>query len=376
MTSRAAGFARSESEASVPTLYKIEHVSKEFGHPSTLLRGRSTLVNALDDVNLEIERGEALGLVGESGSGKTTLGRLLVRFEHPTRGRILMDGVDIGSLRGQELAEFRRRVQLIYQNPFSSLNPRRTVREALSSGYKIQRLKRGPAREAALVGLLERVGLHAAMLDRYPHEFSGGQRQRIVIARALSVDPSVLVGDEPVSSLDVSIQAQVLNLLGVLKRDLSLTTVMITHDLRVANFYCDRIAMLYRGRIVELGDRAVVLERSLHPYTRMLISAAPSADPNVHVGRSLVQDEVRLGLASRAGCVFSDRCWLRNQLGEPDRCTTERPPLRTMDSGHTVACHYAEQLSETAREQDKPVRRLHTRASSSSTLSSDPGHPR
>jgi oligopeptide/dipeptide ABC transporter ATP-binding protein len=267
-----------------------------------------------------------------------------------------MDGVDVGSLHGRDLRAFRHKVQMIYQNPFSSLNPRRSVRDALSSGFVIRRTPRGPARERALAELLQQVGLHWSMLDRYPHEFSGGQRQRIVIARALSVGPAVLIADEPVSALDVSIQSQVLNLLMALKRDRGLTVMMITHDLRVAHFFCDHIAILYRGRLVELGERAVISEHSSHPYTRMLMSAAPSGDPNVRATRPWVRGEIDFGDSHRDSCIFSGRCWLREQLGEPDQCTTERPPLRTVAKGHVVACHFAEEVEPRASQVEAEAR--------------------
>jgi oligopeptide/dipeptide ABC transporter ATP-binding protein len=331
-------------------LFELKGVSKEFGPRTKFFSVNATSVQALDDVSLEIYKGEALGLVGESGSGKTTLGRLLVGFERPTRGQIIMDGVDVSSLRGRDLRHFRHNVQMIYQNPFSSLNPRRSVRDALSSGYLIRRTPRGSARESALANLLHQVGLHGSMLDRYPHEFSGGQRQRIVIARALSVGPTVLIADEPVSALDVSIQAQVLNLLMSLKRELGLTVMMITHDLRVAHFFCDRIAILYRGRLVELGDRTVVSDRSLHPYTRMLMSAAPSGDPDARTARPWVRGEIDFREPHRDSCIFSGRCWLREQLGDPDRCTSEHPPLGILENGHGVACHFAEEVESRARQ--------------------------
>jgi len=333
-----------------PVLFELRNVSKEFGPRTRMIGGKAALVQALDDVSLEIFKGESLGLVGESGSGKTTLGRLLVGFERPTSGQIIMDAVDIGSLRGRDLRDFRHKVQMIYQNPFSSLNPRRSVRDALSSGYVIRRTPRGQARERALADLLHQVGLHASMLDRYPHEFSGGQRQRIVIARALSVGPSVLIADEPVSALDVSIQSQVLNLLMSLKRDLGFTVMMITHDLRVAHFFCDRIAILYRGRLVELGGRTVISDQSLHPYTRMLMSAAPSGDPTTRAARPWVRGEIDVREPHRDSCIFSGRCWLREQLGDPERCTSERPPLRTLGACLGLAGQFRVEVESGARQ--------------------------
>jgi oligopeptide transport system ATP-binding protein len=332
------------STTSDAPLFEVLGATKEFGRAAGLLRGEATLVTALEDVTVSIARGESFGLVGESGSGKTTLGRLLVRFEHPTRGAVAFQGRDLASLRGKDLLDFRRRVQMVFQNPFSSLNPRRSVRDTLSSGLAIHRIARGREREERLVALLRRVGLHEAMLDRHPHEFSGGQRQRIVIARALSVGPEVLIADEPVSALDVSIQAQVLNLLGELRRDMQLSVVFITHDLRVANFFCDRIGVLYLGRLVEVGPRPAIVGRSYHPYTRMLLSAAPSGDPAVRPARPLVRGEIGVSDAPRHACVFSPRCWLREKLGRPDTCTSEVPPLRRLADGHAAACHFAEEI--------------------------------
>jgi oligopeptide/dipeptide ABC transporter ATP-binding protein len=327
-------------------VFAVDDVGKHFGNVGGLLRGGSTIVHALDGVSLEVGRGEALGLVGESGSGKTTLGRLLMRFERPTHGHVLFEGRDLASLHRRELLEFRRRVQMIFQNPFSSLNPRRSIRDVLAAGYRIHGLARGRALDAELASLVERVGLHPSMLDRFPHEFSGGQRQRIVIARALSVGPEVLVADEPVSALDVSIQAQVLNLLRALQREMRLTVVLITHDLRVANFFCNRIGVLYLGRLVEVGPRETVVERSWHPYTRMLLSAAPSGDPDLRPERPLVRGEIGQAEPPRNACIFSPRCWLREQLGRPERCTTEVPVPRPVGggSGHLAACHFAEEV--------------------------------
>jgi oligopeptide/dipeptide ABC transporter ATP-binding protein len=301
-------------------------------------------LRALDDVSLEICRGEVLGLVGESGSGKTTLGRILVGSERRTSGTVLFDGRPVDSLRGRQRRTFRRRVQMVFQNPFTSLNPRRTIRDVLSAGLAAGGVPRGAERAGALRELLRKVGLNEAMLDRYPHEFSGGQRQRIVLARALTVDPSVLVADEPVSALDVSIQAQVLNLFVSLRREFGLTILMITHDLRVANFLSDRIAVLYRGRLVELGTRRQVMEHSRHPYTRMLLSAAPSGDPTTPTHHPLISgDAVAGGPAGTGGCVFSDRCWLRRAKSNPERCFTEQPQLRVIDGQQQASCHFAEE---------------------------------
>jgi oligopeptide/dipeptide ABC transporter ATP-binding protein len=322
----------------------VEAVTKRFGRAASWTGRPDSRVTAVDDVTLALRRGESLGLVGESGSGKTTLGRLLLGFEQPTDGVVRIEGRDLSSLRRVERRTFRRRAQMVFQNPYSSLNPRRTIRDTLSAGYRIHGLARGGELESELSRLLDRVGLHTSMLDRYPHEFSGGQRQRIVIARALSVGPEVLVADEPVSALDVSIQAQVLNLLRSLQEEMHLTVAMITHDLRVANFFCDRIGVLYLGRLVELGEKSVIVERAYHPYTRMLMSAAPVGDPEVRPDRRLVRGEIDTSAPQRTGCVFANRCWLRKQLGNPERCVAEAPEARPVVTGHLAACHFAEEV--------------------------------
>jgi oligopeptide/dipeptide ABC transporter ATP-binding protein len=326
------------------SLLVVDAVTRHFGRPAGWVRGASSLVTAIDDVTLALRRGEALGLVGESGSGKTTLGRLLVGFERPSSGRVLVEGRDLWALKRDERRALRRRVQMVFQNPYSSLNPRRTIRDALAAGYRIHGLARGAALDRELEQLVDRVGLHPSLLDRYPHEFSGGQRQRIVIARALSVGPEVLVADEPVSALDVSIQAQVLNLLRSLQGEMHLTVALITHDLRVANFFCDRIGVLYLGRLVELGEKTAVIERSLHPYTRMLMSAAPEGDPSARSTPRLVRGEIDTSAPPRGGCVFAPRCWLRQQLGNPERCVAEVPAPRPVVGSHLSACHYAEEV--------------------------------
>ncbi len=329
-------------------LYSVHNVTKDF----TRGRGRSVRP-ALAEVSLEIHRGEAFGIVGESGSGKTTLGRLLMGFETPTEGQLLFEGRPVSGMRRAERSLFRQRVQMVFQNPFASLNPFRSIRDTLSDGLAHRRMS-SAERNAALIELLALVGMHESMLDRYPHEFSGGQRQRIVLARALSVDPTVLVADEPVSALDVSIQAQVLNLLNKLMKELGLTVIMVTHDLRVVNFFCDRIAVMYMGRLVEVGDRDTIINRSSHPYTRMLISAAPHDDPERRSERPWVRSEISASEPPAEGCIFAPRCWLREQLGNPEECLTKQPPARRLldaepsDDGHRTACHFGEDVAAQA----------------------------
>ncbi|WP_166790350.1 oligopeptide/dipeptide ABC transporter ATP-binding protein [Cryobacterium tagatosivorans] len=330
-------------------LYSVHNVTKDFA------RGRRRSVRpALSEVSLVIRRGEGFGIVGESGSGKTTLGRLLVGFDTPTEGEIVFEGRAVVGMKRAQRRSFRQGVQMVFQNPFASLNPFRSIRDTLSDGYAHRRMSSGE-RDTAMKDLLGLVGLHESMLDRYPHEFSGGQRQRIVLARALSVNPSVLVADEPVSALDVSIQAQVLNLLNTLKKTLGLTVIMVTHDLRVVNFFCDRIAVMYMGRLVEVGDRDTIMNESSHPYTRMLISAAPNGDPEERSERPWVSSELAASEPPAEGCIFAPRCWLRQQLGNPEECVTTQPRARPLldgpapDEAHLAACHFAEDVPEQAR---------------------------
>jgi oligopeptide/dipeptide ABC transporter ATP-binding protein len=323
-------------------LIELRNVTKTFGKAGGLFNSDSQVL-AVDDVSLTLPRGQSLGLVGESGSGKSTLGRLILRFERPTTGTVLFENRDIEQLDKGDLKRYRRRVQMVFQNPFSSLNPRRTIRDTLTDGYAVHGIARGAERERLLVDLLAHVGLNATMLDRYPHEFSGGQRQRIVIARALSVSPELIVADEPVSALDVSIQAQILNLMKSLQREYSLTFLMITHDLRVVRFFCERVAVMYLGRLVEIASRNDIVTAPMHPYTRMLISAAPSSETTVHSNASMVRGDIQATPQQRQGCVFSNRCWLKQALGNPTRCDTERPALREVQNERWAACHFAEE---------------------------------
>jgi oligopeptide/dipeptide ABC transporter ATP-binding protein len=274
-----------------------------------------------------------------------------VGFEQPTSGRVLFSGQDFAEMGRTDREGFRRNVQMMFQNPFAALNLFRTVRDTLTDGLRARGVPKAQ-RPAQLSRLMEQTGLGPRMLDRYPHEFSGGQRQRIVLARSLSVAPKVLIADEPVSALDVSIQAQVLNLLNALRRELDLTIVMITHDLRVVNFFCDRVAVMYRGRIVEVGARRQIMTRARHPYTRMLISAAPHDKPGESPARPWVRSEIDVDTPPpTSGCNFANRCWLRTALGNPESCVTQRPELRTFDDDavSTASCHFAERTDEFAR---------------------------
>ncbi|MGB4136031.1 MAG: ABC transporter ATP-binding protein [Microbacterium sp.] len=331
-----------------PPILEARDIVKVFGHR----RSRP----AVAGVSLSVMEGEALGIVGESGSGKTTLARILMGFEVATSGGALVRGESIPGLRGRRRREFRRTVQMVFQNPYASLNPFRSIGATLADGYRAIGV-RGEERRRRMRELLDEVGLHESVLDRYPHEFSGGQRQRIVLARALTTSPSVIVADEPLSALDVSIQAQVLNLLNDLKGSLGLTVVMVTHDLRVVNFFCDRVAVMYRGVLVELGSRAEIMNRSWHPYTRMLIGAAPVDTPGSTPDRPWMQSTPAPVEDPSSGCPFAPRCWLREQLGNPDRCVSERPAFREVPAAarpavgvHASACHFAEDVERVASE--------------------------
>ncbi|MEM7434036.1 MAG: dipeptide ABC transporter ATP-binding protein [Myxococcota bacterium] len=308
------------------------------GPPRGLGRGRAEL-KAVDEVSLEIMAGETLGLVGESGCGKSTLGRLLLRLHEPSSGRIFFEGQDITELTQTEIRPLRRSMQIIFQDPYSSLNPRMTVRAAIAEPLRVHRLVSSKQEEEQRIAfLLERVGLRPEHMRRYPHEFSGGQRQRIGIARALAVSPTFIVADEPVSALDVSIQAQIVNLLGDLQDELGLSYLFIAHDLHVVEYVSRRVAVMYLGRVVEIATAVEIYEDPRHPYTQALLSAAPEPDPSDRKKRVILQGDVPSPLDPPQGCAFHPRC----PLAKPGLCDREVPPLRSLKSGHEVACHLAE----------------------------------
>ena len=299
-------------------------------------------IKAVDGVTLEIRRGETLGLVGESGSGKTTVGRAIIRLYEPTAGRIVFDGTDITSLSESDLRPLRRRMQMIFQDPYSSLNPRHSVGRMISEPMRVHGLGGRRSAGARVRELLQTVGLPADAASRYPHEFSGGQRQRIGLARALALNPDFIVADEPVSALDVSIQAQIINLLENLQREFDLTFLFIAHDLAVVRHISDRIAVMYLGIIVEVSPAEELYDSPLHPYTISLLSAVPIPDPVVEQQREtiLLAGDMPSPANPPPACRFHTRC----PYIQPTRCTTEVPPLRKLSDGHLVSCHWAEEI--------------------------------
>ena len=294
---------------------------------------------ALDDVSLKLFRGQSLGLVGESGSGKTTLGRIIARLDRPDSGKVQIGGRDIFALKRTELLDYRRRVQMIFQNSSNAYNPRRKVLSLLTDGLTIHNLVPRQERANRAASMLENVGLPLSILDKYPHQCSGGQRQRIGIARALSVEPELLIADEPVSGLDMSVQAQVLNLLSRLKAEHSLSLIFITHDLRAAYFLCERIAVMYLGHVVEIVRREDILQRSAHPYTRGLIASVPIFKPGAGFNRRTLSGETRTADSGASACPFVSRCPQWRAMGEPAICKVERPALAPVGRS-LAACHF------------------------------------
>ncbi len=321
--------------ASGAPLVRVEHLSKEFPAGSTgIIGGKKLTIKAVAGVNLEIQSGETLGLVGESGSGKSTLGRLILKLLEPTEGAVYFDGRDLSTLGRAELRALRRQMQLVFQDPYASLNPRMRVRSIVGEGIEIHKLARGAEKERRIAELLAMVGMSADAMDRLPHEFSGGQRQRIGIARALAVNPRFLVLDEPVSALDVSIQAQIINLLQDLQEKLKLTYLFIAHDLRVVEHISNRVAIMYLGKIVEIASRDEIYLNPRHPYTRALLSAIPTIDTEHRPERIKLPGEMPSPMNPPPGCAFHPRCPYAK-----DVCSSIEPKLETGRGGHAVACH-------------------------------------
>lgn len=318
-------------------LLEVEDLVKHF--PITrgiLIQKQVGAVHAVDGVSFKVHRGETLGLVGESGCGKSTTGRTILQLYRPTSGKVIFEGKDLVSMKGEELRKTRQRMQMIFQDPYASLNPRMTVGEIIGEPLVIHNIARGKAVEERVESLLELVGLNPAFSNRFPHEFSGGQRQRIGVARALALQPSLIVCDEPISALDVSIQAQVVNLLEDLQDEFNLTYLFIAHDLSMVKHISDRVAVMYLGIIVELADRNDLYDNPLHPYTQALLSAVPIPDPIAEEKRQriILQGDVPSPVNPPSGCRFRTRCPLA-----ADICAAQKPEFREVTPGHWVACH-------------------------------------
>jgi peptide/nickel transport system ATP-binding protein/oligopeptide transport system ATP-binding protein len=333
----------------VSSLLEVESVVKDFSTRGPYYASRDAgVVHAVDGVSFTLDAGETLGLVGESGCGKSTTGRMVLRLLDPTSGTIRFDGAETHSLKGRELRRLRRRMQIVFQDPSASFNPRMRVQETIAEPLEIQGMKH-QARER-VPQLLEMVGLKPEHAARYPHEFSGGQRQRIGIARALALHPDLLVLDEPVSALDVSIQAQVLNLLAELQRELHLSYLFIAHDLSVVRHISDRVAVMYLGKIVETGSAPDIYAHAAHPYTQALLSAVPEPDPRRERERAriVLQGDLPSPVDPPSGCRFRTRCWKARDI-----CAQEEPALIDRGQGHPVACHFADESPGVATHTDR-----------------------
>lgn len=315
-------------------LLRVKNLKKYFPIKSGILSRISDYVHAVDDISFDLNSGETIGLVGESGCGKSTTARVILRLIEPTAGEVTFDGKNIFDLKGKQLQQLRREMQIIFQDPYSSLNPRMTVEGIVGEALSFHKIAWGADKKERVVHLLERVGLRPENLKRYPHEFSGGQRQRIGIARALALNPKLIIGDEPVSALDVSIQAQVLNLLMELQKEFNLSYIIIAHDLRVVEHISDRVIVMYLGKIVEMAPSAELYKNPLHPYTEALLSAIPNPDPTTGKKRILLPGDIPSPIDPPPGCRFHTRCIYRMEA-----CDKVEPDHKEVESGHWVACH-------------------------------------
>lgn len=319
-------------------ILRIDNLKRYFPIKRGVLQHVAGHIRAVDGVSLDIYKGETLGLVGESGCGKSTLGRTIVRLYEPTEGEIYFEGTNLAELSGARLKEVRSRLQMIFQDPYSSLNPRLTIERTVGEPLLIHKVGSNVERRERVMSLLERVGLNSGMISRFPHEFSGGQRQRIGIARALALNPSLVIADEPISALDVSIQAQVINLLEELQVEFGLTYLFIAHDLSMVRHFCDRVAVMYLGKIVEIAETEELFNNPQHPYTQALLSAVPVPDSRIERQRQriILQGEVPSPASPPSGCNFNTRCpWAI------DRCFSEEPHLEELAEGHETACFVA-----------------------------------
>jgi oligopeptide transport system ATP-binding protein len=361
-------------------LVEVDDLRVYFPIRSGIFKTVKGMVKAVDGTTFAVRRGETLGLVGESGCGKSTIGRAMIRLRDATSGSVRFDGVDLTTLDGGELRKYRRRMQIIFQDPYGSLDPRMTVGSIIAEPIETHNLASGDAKNERIADLLRLVGLDPNYIKRYPHEFSGGQRQRIGVARALAVEPEFIVCDEPISALDVSIQAQVLNLLTDLRTRLGLTYLFVAHDLSVVKHISDRVAVMYLGKIVELGPPEQLYAAPGHPYTRALLSAVPVPDPVAERKRKrvILKGDVPSPVNPPPGCRFHTRCWLYERLGQPEDCRTIDPPLSVVAdmADHVVACHYSDEALKTdvgiAHLDPNQVRRG-TPAAALASLASDNG---
>jgi oligopeptide/dipeptide ABC transporter ATP-binding protein len=327
------------------TILEVKNLKMHFPIHRGLIQKVVGYVKAVDGVSFTLKEQEVLGLVGESGCGKTTVGRTILRLYDPTAGEILFrtksgEVIDIAGISQKQMKPLRREMRMIFQDPFSSLNPRLTVKDIISEPLEIHGVARGKEAEDRVAELMRSVGLNPALMRRYPHEFSGGQRQRIGLARTLSLNPRLIIADEPVSALDVSVQAQVLNLLQVIQNDLGLTLVFVAHDLSVVEHISDRIAVMYVGKLVELADTNELLHQPMHPYTEALLSSIPPADPDIHPSRIILEGDVPSPVNPPAGCVFHPRC-----IYARPNCSQDTPSLDEASPGHFVSCLYARELT-------------------------------
>ncbi len=321
------------------TLLEVRNLKKYFPIKGGFLRRTIAEVRAVDDVSFTVKRGETLGLVGESGCGKTTTGRTVLRLERATAGEVIFEGQDVMRANGRTMKALRRDMQIIFQDPYASLDPRITIGESVAEGLVIHGIGTPAERRERVREVLAKVGLSASHMTRFPHEFSGGQRQRIGIARALIMEPKLIVCDEPVSALDVSIQSQVLNLLRSLQREFGLTYLFIAHNLAVVEHISDRVGVMYLGKVVELTTSAELFREPLHPYTKALISAIPHPNPMVKRERIVLQGDVPSPINPPSGCRFHPRCWIAKSI-----CKEQEPAFEEKRKGHWVACHFAGQF--------------------------------
>lgn len=326
--------AKMDNPQEAEALLEVEELRTHFPIRSGLLQRVSGQVKAVDGVSFRVRRGESFGIVGESGCGKSTTGRSLLRLLEPTSGQVRFDGEDVLALSDEALRRKRRDMQMIFQDPFASLNPRHRIGKILEEPLIVHGIGNAAERRERVARTMETVGLSAWQLDRYPHQFSGGQRQRVAIARALMLEPKLIVADEPVSALDVSIQSQILNLMQDLRERMGLTYVFIAHDLSVVKHFCDRVAVMYLGRVVEIADKRPLYREPRHPYTKALLSAAPHPVPGAAAERIVLQGDVPSPANVPEGCVFHTRCPVAMDI-----CRAQRPPLKFDGEGHGTACH-------------------------------------